>query len=129
MAKDASIELDRDVLDSLAQAYGGNLTLASFTRMVTDGTRINAPEPIREAPPPPTKENILLTRIAKQLIGKKWESEIKKSSNALDLAQNLKKLGITVKSDELRIPFNEMGMKNLIEEIKRLQAPPKKRNQ
>lgn len=128
MVNDAKIEVSPEVVEALVDQYGGELTMSSFTRLVSDGARLNAPEPVREAPAPLTERDILLNKIAAGLKGKPaWEVSIKNSKNALDLVRNLKKFGINLKSEELRGPFEELGMKKIIDEIKQRQAPPKKR--
>lgn len=128
MVNDAKIEVSPEVVESLVEQYGGELTMSSFTRFVSDGARLNAPEPVRAAPAPLTERDILLNKIAAGLKGKpSWEVSIKNSKNALDLVRNLKKFGINLKSEELRGTFEELGMKKIIDEIKHRQAPPKKR--
>jgi len=127
MVTHARVELRPEVLQAIAQEYGGDLTIGGFTRLVSDGARLNAPEPVREAPAPLTPRDVLLNRIAAALKGKPWEAPIKVSKNALDLARNLKKLGCDMKSDELRAMFEELGMKRICDEIKQRQAPPRKR--
>jgi hypothetical protein len=123
----AKVELKPEVLEAIAQEYGGDMTVGGFTRLVSDGARLNAPEPVREAPPPLTERDVLLNKIATGLKGKPWEPAIKASKNALDLARNLKRLGCDMKSDELRAMFEGLGMKRICDEIRQRQAPPKKR--
>ena len=127
IAKEAGVELPRPVIMDIAKNFGTDLTVAAFTRLITEGARINAPEPVRAEPPPPTHEETILINIANQLKGKPWEPQIKYSKNALDLSRNLKKLGVNIKSEELRGMYEEMGMKEIIEQIKVLQKPKKKR--
>lgn len=128
MVNDAKLEVSPEVIESLVEQYGGELTMSSFTRFVSDGARLNEPEPVREAPPPLTERDVLLNKIATGLKGKtNWELQIKNSKNALDLVRNLKKFGIALKSEELRGTFEELGMKKIVDEIKKRQAPPKKR--
>jgi hypothetical protein len=127
MVTDGKVELSPDVLESMVGEYGGELTVASFTRLVSDGARLNAPEPVREAPRPLTDRDVLLNKISTSLKGKPWEAVIKPSKNSLDLVRNLKKLGVNMKSDELRATFEVLGIKGICDEIKQRQAPPKKR--
>lgn len=127
MAEAANAELSRARIEDLVEAFGGPLTVSSFTRLVSEGARINAPEPVKAAPPPLTETDILLNRIAGELKGKPWEPQIKASKNALDLSRNLKKLGVQVKSEDVRGVFEEYGMKKICAELKERQKPPKKR--
>lgn len=127
IAKEANVELPREVCNQIADEYGGQLTVASFTRLVSEGARINAPEPVRAPPPPLTEVDILLNKIAESLKNKPWEPKIRYSKNAFDLSRNLKQLGLNMKSEELRGIFEEMGMKAIVNEIKERQKPPKKR--
>ena len=127
MAIDGGVELSTSVLDSLLQEYGGELTVSGFTRFISEGARINAPEPVPEVEPPPSERDILMNKIATGLKGKNWEAQVKLSKNALDLANNLKKLGVTVKSADLRDMYQEVGIKGIIADIKARQAPKKKK--
>ena len=127
MVNDAKMEISPEIIESLVEEYGGDLTVSSFTRLVSDGARLNAPEPVREAPPPPSERDIMLDKIATALKGKTWEVTVKSSKNALDLSRNLKKFGIDLKSEKLRGTFEELGIRKIVEEIKQRQAPPKKR--
>lgn len=127
MVNDAKIEVSPEIVEALVSEYGGELTVSSFTRFVSDGARINAPEPVKEAPPPLTERDILLNKIAAGLKGKDWEAAIKFSKNALDLSRNLKKVGVTMKSDELRGAFEELGMKKIVMEIKQRQTATNKK--
>jgi hypothetical protein len=121
------VELRPEVLEAIGQEYGGEITVAGFTRLVSEGARLNTPEPVREAPAPLTDRDLLLNKIAVGLKGKPWEPALKGSKNALDLARNLKKLGVDMKSDELRSAFEDLGMKRFCDEIKQRQTPPKRR--
>jgi hypothetical protein len=127
MVTDGKVELSPEILERAVADYGSDLTVASFTRLISDGARLNVPEPVREAPPPPTDRDVLLNKISAGLKGKPWEPVLKSSKNALDLARNMKKLGINMKSDELRAAFEALGIKGICNEIKQRQAPPKKR--
>ena len=128
MVNDAKIEISPEVIENLVAEYGGELTMSSFTRFISDGARLNTPEPVRAAPKPLTERDILLNKLATGLKGKpSWEVSIKNSKNSLDLVRNLKKFGIIMKSEELRSTFEELGMRKIVEEIKQRQMPPKKR--
>lgn len=127
IAKEGGVELPHDIVIDIAKNFGSELTVSSFTRLITEGARINAPEPVKAAPVPLTHEESILSQIADGLKGKPWEPQIKYSKNALDLSRNLKKLGVTIKSEELRGMYEEMGMKEIIDKIKILQKPKKKR--
>jgi hypothetical protein len=127
MVNDGKVEVSPEVLEVIVQDYGGELTVGGLTRMVSDGVRLNAPEPVREAPAALTERDILLNKVAKGLKGKEWEPVVKGSKNALDLTRNLKKFGVEMKSDELRATFEQLGIKKICDEIKARQAPPKKR--
>ena len=127
MVNDAKMEISPEIVESLVQEYGGDLTVSSFTRLISDGARLNTPEPVREAPPPPSERDIMMEKIATALKGKTWEVTIRGSKNALDLSRNLKKFGINLKSEDLRGTFEELGIRKIVEEIKQRQAPPKKR--
>ncbi|KAH0788305.1 hypothetical protein GPJ56_007779 [Histomonas meleagridis] len=127
MINDAKTELNPVVIESLVEEFGGDLTLSSFTRFISEGARLNTPEPVKEPPPPLSERDILLNKIANAIKGKQWEITIKNSKNALDLSRNLKKLGFVIKSEEIRETFQELGMKKICEEIKKRQNPPKKR--
>lgn len=127
IAKEGGVELPHDIVIDIAKNFGTELTVSSFTRLITEGARIDAPEPVKAAPVPLTHEETILSEIAAGLKGKPWEPQIKYSKNALDLSRNLKKLGVTIKSEELRGMFEEIGMKEIINKIKVLQKPKKKR--
>lgn len=129
MVTDGQIELNPIVVAQAVEQFGDSLTVSSFTRLVSEGARINAPEPVHEAPPPLTERDILLNKIAESLKGKKWEISIKNSKNSLDLTRNLKSLGVNMKSEELRSTFETLGIKKIVAEIKQRQEPPKKRSQ
>jgi len=121
--KQDNAELSRSIIESIVEQYGGELTVSSFTRLISDGARINVPEPVKKAPPPLTQYDILFNGIAEQLKGKQWEPMIKSSTNALDLSRNLKKLGVNIKSEELRGIFETNGIKGIINEISNRQKP------
>ncbi|EAY15605.1 hypothetical protein TVAG_208840 [Trichomonas vaginalis G3] len=127
MAQESNIELPLPTIDRLVSQYGGPLTVASFTRLVSDGARINAPEPVAAAPPPRTEVDDIIEKLAAGVKGKVWENVIMPSKNALDLARNLKKLGVNVKSDEVRGLLAEMGMQGICNAIKEKNKPPKQR--
>lgn len=127
VAKEGNVELSKSAIERIVNEFGGPLTVSSFTRLVSEGARINAPEPAAPLPPQKTETDELIEKLAAGLAGKDWEAVIMSSKNALDLSRNLKKFDVNVKSEEVRGLFSELGMKNICRSIKEKQKPPKKR--
>lgn len=127
MAQESNIELPLQSIEKWVSHFGGPLTVSSFTRLVSEGARINAPEPVAAAPPPKTEVDEIIEKLAAGVKGKVWENVILPSKNALDLARNLKKLGVNVKSDEVRGLMAELGMEGICAAIKEKNKPPKQR--
>jgi hypothetical protein len=113
-------------LESLFEAFGGDLTLTNFVRLVQgqlpqgNGTSKskfeNVPQPSSNQKR--TGDDAALWAIANQLSGKKWEEIILKSNSTEDMIRGFNRIGVVVGEMEMRKLSAKLGQTGLIDALR-----------
>jgi hypothetical protein len=105
LALDAKVLVPLSGIQALMERYGGPMTVSAFVRMISDGSRSDAP---------PTEDDSALTTIAARLRGEKWADIVFSSTCVEDIVLRFEQEGIEVSEKEIRLLTSKLGRTGLV---------------
>ena len=117
-ARDLNLILPLKDLEILFNQYGGNLSLSSFIRMLSDAHSLDENYNTIEGFKNETDDEIELNYIASQIKGGNWENIIYQNNNIIDMIKDLKNLNINVNPEKLHLLASKYGKTGLINSLK-----------
>ena len=118
LAKDMKILIPFEDLDIIVKQYGGPMTLSTFVRMLSDGSRLTEQMKniggVRQA----TEDEAALIRLSQQVCGVGWEDMILNSTTAEDIVTGFADRGVKVTSGEIRTLTSKLGRTGLVSAIR-----------
>ncbi|OHS98199.1 hypothetical protein TRFO_09080 [Tritrichomonas foetus] len=127
LAKDGKILISLDDAQKIISKYGGPLTLSTFARLLSDGTRFK--EEADMGPPEITEDEEAIFEIAEQVSAlmksrrgqrnvNQWEEIIYRAPDIVDIVRGFEELGIDVSLDSVRVLTAKLGKAGLVKAIK-----------
>lgn len=116
-ARDCNVNIAREDLLLVINHYGGPMTMSTFTRMLSDGSRLNEISKSPGGMLKETEDEEMLNDIAGQIKKGGWEDIIFRCSSAEEIAEGFATLGVSVTPEVIHILASKYGKRGLIDAL------------
>lgn len=116
LARDSKILITIEDANKIISKYGGPLSLSTFSRMLSDGTRFAEEE--KSGQQELTNDEEAILKIAHNVKGNKWEDMIYRAPDVVDIVNGFADMGIIVNEDDIRVLTQKIGKTGLVNAIR-----------